>query len=829
MQHIFSNNDYTNKKSSRNTYTKRSYQDELSLDGDDFFFPKQDSPKETYINIKNHKEKALERMCSDIESKYGSSVDSFSGSPSSLLTSSSDENENNATADIIGNLLSTSTMSSSSTAESFRADSYMEQAFKKKIATKSAPPLAPIVAKSLPIIEKHFKPMDKNINSSNEKEKKKRWFKANLESDSDEDDYTDEDTCSSQDMSPLHSKNGLSYPLPSRQSSPTISLQKSELSRLIEEEQRGRSFSSPSEPSSATTSTLSASAFETLPPQDEDKLKRSELTVFLLQHVCRQFNPDPEFFQSMCAQLYDKGYLDDEKFLDKEYLKRACKGFMVDVLKNWPLHNQDSKIKRSESMGSFMSHLTSGQQRPSTSSNINFQMPTAAPLHKHNSSMPFYDDMFYNPSRFQADFLSKQIIGKGAFGCVYKSKHRIDGFEYAIKRVKFSFKNVSELESSYRMVIREVHGLASCDHPNVIRYNQAWFEPCRQSDYHPVEGTDGLNISSCDGHCDVMMSESSEHSFANNKTSNELVVSNHFVHHHPFQTTTTSSSSTTTATDHNNASTIPDSPVNMSYLEYAIERRNDEEKWRTEVKTLFDNMFNVRNLKFEMFLFIQMQLCQQRTLEDWLWNDGRVKEGFVDSRSACRYILQIANGMEHVHEKGLIHRDLKPPNIFLSDDGNIKIGDFGLAKFAFQMDNNLMMQYSESMDNHTCGVGTFLYASPEQLSRKDYDCKSDVFSLGIIFFEMLHPVATRSERAHVLSQVRCGVIPDDMMKKFPKQMKLIQWCVKESCEDRPDMKQVVQGILEFEDLKNDLQETIKAQHDMILQLQKELEELKLKM
>src|SRR5262245_20951440 len=98
----------------------------------------------------------------------------------------------------------------------------------------------------------------------------------------------------------------------------------------------------------------------------------------------------------------------------------------------------------------------------------------------------------------------------------------------------------------------------------------------------------------------------------------------------------------------------------------------------------------------------------------------------ADMARRIRWMGQIADGLACAHEQGIVHRDLKLRNILLSRNGNVKIGDFGLAK---------------SIGNPTLpvlkGLGTPAYISPEQVQGRTTDRRSDVYSLGVIYYQML--------------------------------------------------------------------------------------------
>ncbi len=186
-------------------------------------------------------------------------------------------------------------------------------------------------------------------------------------------------------------------------------------------------------------------------------------------------------------------------------------------------------------------------------------------------------------------------------------------------------------------------------------------------------------------------------------------------------------------------------------------------------------------------LFYVMELVDSGSIKDELQIHGRLPWPQV-----CRYGKQICSALQHAHNHGIIHRDLKPSNLFMTEDGQLKLGDFGIARDTHATD----------LTDTGLTVGTYAYMSPEQICGDDsISDEADLYALGCLFFEMLtgrqpYPGANfaqifeqhlNSDPPSVREHVpECPEELDDMIKRL----------MAKKPSDRPFNARYIQGFLQ---------------------------------
>lgn len=325
-------------------------------------------------------------------------------------------------------------------------------------------------------------------------------------------------------------------------------------------------------------------------------------------------------------------------------------------------------------------------------------------------------------SRYHREFEELYYIAGGGFGSVFKARHRLDGVEYAVKKVYIKSSDVNSVMSH----LSEVKTIASLNHPNIVNYKAAWLEPMIESTVKKKRkfkrNTDSDQFSADS----INMSSAHPNIITSFKTHNSNELTNRSKSQSDFVISFKNSNS------FDNLESEEESEESESDDESTTQDENAVCKLLTDIT--YENCSRV-NLKWAT-LYIQMTYCQQ-TLKQWLdeRNDhitlsrqnseeltlvhsDSSDSAYFDSQSHYNYpvqwthidvlidmFTQLVSGLHYIHSRGIIHHDIKPSNIFVAQNESgllVELGDFGLA---------CPLQQSHS----GLALGTHLYAAPEQL------------------------------------------------------------------------------------------------------------------
>lgn len=350
-------------------------------------------------------------------------------------------------------------------------------------------------------------------------------------------------------------------------------------------------------------------------------------------------------------------------------------------------------------------------------------------------------------SRLQGEFEVLRCLGRGGFGEVFKVRNQLDRRIYAIKRILLN----PSSKTLNRKIMREVKLLSRLNHENVVRYYNSWIEVTMQEP--STTTSSGVSVESNKGNsCEwsIQPQAAEESSSSDN------------VFEFPFGRSSSSDN-------------------------VVFEGSGQVEAEQSEEPTV------AHQARHFQFMFIQMEFCEKSTLRTAI--DGGLHR---DPSRMWRLFREIIEGLAHIHQQGMIHRDLKPVNIFLDSSDHVKIGDFGLATTAL-LSRAEVTETHEHTDQVTPGsltgrVGTTLYTAPELFApptggRIVYSQKVDLYSLGIILFEMSYPVpSTTMERVKLLANLRQPSITlsnQALEQLSAQQVSLIRWLLQHDPAQRP--------------------------------------------
>lgn len=502
----------------------------------------------------------------------------------------------------------------------------------------------------------------------------------------------------------------------------------------------------------------------------------SLLVQSLIKQLCNFFENDSEkstvMYNKICAKLFEM------KFIDESYERSEFENIRL---------SYEIALKQ-------LFEVTRGNSLP-------VQDMEVWPLTHENPRAAL------EWSRYFRDFEEIEKIGEGGFGDVWKSKHKLDQIEYAVKKICVKATSVKNVLNH----LKEVKTLASLSHVNIVPYKSCWLEPLIF--YQNREGAtiESIQTSSSSDESSISYTKSSTRNDSLRLKSDSFSINFEYSQEQKSEEKTMKSKS-------------------------SVESRSNLEK----VRRLNDaNRAMIPHVKLTWaVLYIQMNLCE-KTLRNFL-DERNERQSFQDyyqefpsflsptdddlnairNPNAIAYSMfhQLCSGLEYIHNKGIVHHDIKPSNVFITKEESgstvLQLGDFGLA---CPLENNEVVRHN--------GFGTRLYAAAEQLNGQCTK-KSDIYSLGVILIELLSKCITVHECYNKVEKIKkgdgCSELDDDSCA-------LIKALLSVKADTRPDISALKKTIQQkFESSANELdrlKRVISDKDDVIQQKDQQIDEL----
>lgn len=368
-------------------------------------------------------------------------------------------------------------------------------------------------------------------------------------------------------------------------------------------------------------------------------------------------------------------------------------------------------------------------------------------------------------SRYTEDFVEEGRLGKGGFGEVVKARKKLDGQIYAIKKIN------QRSHTSLTEILKEVRLLSQLSHPAVVRYYNTWVEEI-------LDVTDTEGETSTEDYMEQTRDTSADGldiQFATSTGGLDFMSSNAPIEFEYDDDSGVDDDDHQDSGDDSDSTYSDDAAAGNKLMSPEKERQNPLAR-----RARFQRPYRT-------ILYISMEYCEKRTLRDLI-----SRHLYQNTPEIWRLFRQILEGLTHIHSLSIVHRDLKPENIFISSgpDGidNVKIGDFGLATSG-QFSVDKVAASSFEADDMTRSIGTAYYSAPEVRSAATgmYSTKVDMYSLGIIFFEMCYLPMVGMQKADVIGQLRRikPVLPLDFKPAEKSQTDIVLSLINHNPKDRP--------------------------------------------
>ena len=400
-------------------------------------------------------------------------------------------------------------------------------------------------------------------------------------------------------------------------------------------------------------------------------------------------------------------------------------------------------------------------------------------------------------NRLDTDFENLEKIGEGGFGIVLKGTHKIDKDIYAIKIIDLTYN-----KKEYEEIISEAKKMNSIKGEYIVNYSICWYDD---------------NLGSAEKFFVKNGNTSSKNSFSNDseKLSKSITFKVTQKNRKNILCNYKNDDDIFNIKEINDEENYDENNICFNFNNSKIknidnkennslefDNNNSNQIYNNRSKYCFEYMDDSRLLnnsilsrkykeeiydeKDKKYFFILMEFCDGLTLENYIKEHSNKT---IERKIIYTYIKQILKALKKLHKNGIIHRDIKPGNIFIKNN-QIKIGDFGLAT---KFHKNSILQTKDLR-----GL-TPSYAAPEQTNSKTYNEKIDIYAAGITLYEMCSCFGTEMERQLALRDLKNkSIISERIAIDYPQERELIIKMTKKDYNDRPSAEQILKSDIFIE-------------------------------
>ncbi|CAD8109890.1 unnamed protein product [Paramecium sonneborni] len=393
--------------------------------------------------------------------------------------------------------------------------------------------------------------------------------------------------------------------------------------------------------------------------------------------------------------------------------------------------------------------------------------------------------------RYETDFEEIETLLKGPYYQVVKVINKVDQQTYAIKQIQICLKQQQQMEINIQRVLKEVRYLAQLNHPNIMRYYNSWVQMNDDDkELQQINTIDSIKM------IDII-------SPLKSPSFNRGIYDDQFIF--PKQIDNKSSKERISYSEVE-SSDSDSSEIQSDRFFSEQKQKNKNLKVSTQ---LISKSCGQKYLHVDKFtIFIQTEFCDQ-SLSNYLQarnallqqNSEQLEQLQQQSyENALLISLNLISALEYIHQQcKLVHRDLRPDNIFINNSNDVRIGDFGLMKKLKQLlvqkqPSKQQYGFIEENNHFNKPVNLQIYIAPELLKEninKQYDNRIDIYSFALILFLLFYPISKQESQLQLLLDAKDSQnLPLRFIQRNPIVSDIVLKCLDKDPNKRYTLEQI---------------------------------------